>query len=293
MAGRVVHCDSAPRKDLPGITVTGAGSPEVNGVYRPSAEKSEIGGHTIFRRVGGGGCAYRARSVSGDRWVLKDEALNWVYMCPGASVTLPTTGWTTKRCTGKAPVPTFTATAGPAAAAKSARAAATTRPQPSGQGLVRKLSADFSSKIAVSTAAPIVRRGDKVVKPFFLASAPISDLRRAIQLAKRYGGRYAAGDADDTFNKDLLPAAELKSGEAQWQVGWLGKVKMCFDMLKDDFEDSDPSVKITAIAIAGGPACDWERGQLRNNFMDKLPQFELKQIGDYEGYEMWLDKYQR
>ena len=37
----------------------------------------------------------------------------------------------------------------------------------------------------------------------------------------------------------------------------------------------------TPLAIAGGPACDWERGELRNTFMPKHPTAELKVLGDF------------
>ena len=61
---------------------------------------------------------------------------------------------------------------------------------------------------------------------------------------------------------------------------------MCYDILKDD----NPGQTLTAVAIAGGPACDWERTELRNNFGQKLPNFKLKQIGDFEDDEVWLER---
>jgi hypothetical protein len=35
-------------------------------------------------------------------------------------------------------------------------------------------------------------------------------------------------------------------------------------------------------------ACDWERGELRNNFCPRYPTLKLKQLGDMEDLEAWL-----
>ena len=44
--------------------------------------------------------------------------------------------------------------------------------------------------------------------PFFLASAPVSELGRAKDLVLAHGGQYAAGDADDIFNSMTLKDQE-------------------------------------------------------------------------------------
>ena len=142
-------------------------------------------------------------------------------------------------------------------------------------------------------ASPPRRRPAPAVaqQPFFLASAPLSDLSRSIALTEQYDGEYAAGDAEDLFNSIVLqgrslPAAELAAGTLAWQIGWLGKVTQCFNMLKK----YNPGQAVTAIAIAGGPACDWERGVLYNEFEKKFDNFKLKQCGDYEEYMYWLQR---
>ena len=117
--------------------------------------------------------------------------------------------------------------------------------------------------------------------PFFLASAPVSELSRAKDLVTARGGEYAAGDRDDIFNSMTLQEQE------SWKVGWKGKVEMLINILKKH----NRGKKITALAIAGGPACDWERAELRNTFCKNHAELVLKQLGDVEDLEMWLDRY--
>ena len=109
--------------------------------------------------------------------------------------------------------------------------------------------------------------------PFFLASAPVSVLDRAKRLVESRGGYYAAGDKDDIFNSMTLGDQE------SWKVGWKGKVEMMINILKKQ----NPGQKVTALAIAGGPACDWERGELHNTFCSNtFCELVLKQLGDME-----------
>ena len=65
------------------------------------------------------------------------------------------------------------------------------------------------------------------------------------------GGEYAAGDREDIFNSMTL------SEQESWKVGWKGKVEMVINLLKK----YNPGKEIVVLAIAGGPACDWERGE--------------------------------
>ena len=116
--------------------------------------------------------------------------------------------------------------------------------------------------------------------PFFLASAPVSELGRAKDLVTARGGEYAAGDADDIFNSMTLHEQE------SWKVGWKGKIEMVINLLKK----YNPGKEITVLAIAGGDACDWERKELRNTFCKNHPELKLKQLGDFEDLEAWLDK---
>ena len=117
--------------------------------------------------------------------------------------------------------------------------------------------------------------------PYFLASAPLDEMDRAIRVAEANGGRYAAGDASDTFNSNLLHGSE------RWKTGWKGKAKQCHDMMKQDFP---PGTAIWAVAIAGGPMCDWERAELRSNFAAKLPAFRVKQCGDADVFKAWVQR---
>jgi len=122
--------------------------------------------------------------------------------------------------------------------------------------------------------------------PFFLASCPDRNLKEGIALMKKYGGFYAAGDKDDIFNKDVLTNPDADPTKAEcWRVGWKGKVEMCYCMLHQLNPDAE---KIVAIAIAGGPACDWERGEIRNKFCKVHLAMQLKVIGDMEDLEAWL-----
>ena len=119
------------------------------------------------------------------------------------------------------------------------------------------------------------------VAPFFLASAPVSVLDDAKRLVESRGGYYAAGDKDDIFNSMTLGDQE------SWKVGWKGKVEMLINILKKQH----PGQKVTALAIAGGPACDWERGELHNTFCkNHRGVLVLKQLGDIDDLQAWLDK---
>ena len=116
---------------------------------------------------------------------------------------------------------------------------------------------------------------------FFLASAPVDCLDKAKTLVEARGGDYAAGDKDDIFNSMTL------QDQDSWKLGWKGKVEATINLQKK----YNPNQMITALAIAGGPACDWERAELRNVFQQNHSWLTVKQLGDYEDLEMWLDKY--
>ena len=117
--------------------------------------------------------------------------------------------------------------------------------------------------------------------PVVLASAPVSELDEAIRVSKMYGITRSAGDATDRLNAKVLDVDDA------WKVAWLGKTAMAIDITADQFP---VGTVITLVAIAGGPACDWERGQLRNKFCIEYPNTKLKQIGDVEDYVGWLEK---
>ena len=74
--------------------------------------------------------------------------------------------------------------------------------------------------------------------------------------------------------------------QESWKVGWKGKIEATINVLKTQ----NPGKEIVALAIAGGPACDWERAELRNTFCKNHGELKLKQLGDFEDLEAWLDK---
>merc|ERR1712217_836451 len=67
-----------------------------------------------------------------------------------------------------------------------------------------------------------------------------------------------------------------------WQTGWKGKVVQAIQMIQDEH----PGTPIILIAVAGGPACEWERevllsGKLKQHcpnarlkFCSVLPELE-------------------
>ena len=120
--------------------------------------------------------------------------------------------------------------------------------------------------------------------PFFLASGPVGILEQAIQVTLLHGGEYSAGDAQDKLNKDIFDPNNKDVGN--WHAAWKGKTSQTYRILKR----LHPTKRIDVVAIAGGPACDWERGELRNNFCQEYPDMFLKQIGDYDDYVAWLER---
>ena len=86
---------------------------------------------------------------------------------------------------------------------------------------------------------------------------------------------------DDIFNSMTLHDQE------SWKVGWKGKIEMCINMLKN----MNPGKEVWALAIAGGAACNWERDELYNTFCKNHPELKLKQLGDFDDLEVWLDKF--
>eukprot|EP01050_Picozoa_sp_SAG11_P024339 SAG11_NODE_5153_length_1645_cov_68.153299_1_plen_144_part_00 len=100
-----------------------------------------------------------------------------------------------------------------------------------------------------------------ISSPFFLASCPVRYIDQAIVSSLKFGGEYSAGDATDKLNKDILdPANEA------WKTAWKGKTSQAYRMLKRIHRNE----KIITVAIAGGPACDWERDELTNNFIKNI-----------------------
>ena len=177
------------------------------------------------------------------------------------------------------------------------------QPQPTRQVLTLKLSSDFESMASVSAPVAINRQGVRERQKFLFASGPETGMARAVELTKFYRGRYAAGDKDDTFNTATLQAADAAFSDsrknatdrtlrweppyAPWQCGWQGKVTAMFNVLREDFEDQD----IPVISVKGGPASDWERKELEENFAQNLaPHFKVILMKDYGEFERWLQR---
>ena len=78
-----------------------------------------------------------------------------------------------------------------------------------------------------------------------------------------------------------LPATD---DQESWKVGWKGKIEATINILKTQ----NPGKEIVALAIAGGPACDWERAELRITFCKNHPELRLKQLGDVDDLRRWL-----
>ena len=75
--------------------------------------------------------------------------------------------------------------------------------------------------------------------------------------------------------------------QESWKVGWKGKTEATINILKT----LNPGKEIVALAIAGGPACDWERAELRNTFCaNHSGVLKLKQLGDVEDLQVWLER---
>jgi hypothetical protein len=102
-------------------------------------------------------------------------------------------------------------------------------------------------------------------RPFILASAPVDALEDCIRLCLAAGGEYTAGDAQDKLNSCVIGVEEEWN---LWKTAWKGKTHQAIKMLERNFGGQT----ITMLAIAGGPACDWERGELRNNFCPQYPR---------------------
>eukprot|EP01051_Picozoa_sp_SAG22_P010940 SAG22_NODE_1016_length_6022_cov_13.332095_4_plen_439_part_00 len=131
----------------------------------------------------------------------------------------------------------------------------------------------------------------QVSSPFFLASCPVVSIDsegrktpcidRGILTSLKFGGEYCVGDAYDKLNRDILdPVNEA------WKTAWKGKTSQTYRMLKRIHRNE----KIVAVAIKGGPACDWEREELLTNFCPKYPDMELKLMDTFEEFEAWVNE---
>ena len=74
--------------------------------------------------------------------------------------------------------------------------------------------------------------------------------------------------------------------QESWRAGWKGKVEATIILLKK----YSPGKDIIALAIAGGPACDWERAELYSKVQKLHPEVKLKQLGDLEDLEHYLER---
>lgn len=127
-----------------------------------------------------------------------------------------------------------------------------------------------------------------------LASSPEDVLGEAKAIVLRFGGHAPAGDKDDFFNKDLLFQGSADKVQVEsWKTGMKGKLFATFDVLENIFGKDTPLV---SIAIAGGPACDWERSLLvpatinPESLRRRYPQLRLKVCTTPQDMEAFLKR---
>ena len=68
-----------------------------------------------------------------------------------------------------------------------------------------------------------------------------------------------------------------------------GRVYVVAPHAKRCAEFHTPASPCSPYQIAGGPACDWERKELRVTFCKNHPELKLKQLGDVDDLVYWLD----
>eukprot|EP01050_Picozoa_sp_SAG11_P004315 SAG11_NODE_273_length_11315_cov_38.599412_4_plen_137_part_00 len=83
-----------------------------------------------------------------------------------------------------------------------------------------------------------------------------------------------AGYARDILNRRL--------GEG-WRPAWEGKTHQAIEMLL-----SLKAAVVMLVAIKGGPACDWERSRLRDEFCRNYRGCVLVEVGTLAEFEQWL-----
>mmetsp|Transcript_43437 Transcript_43437/g.134236 ORF Transcript_43437/g.134236 Transcript_43437/m.134236 type:complete len:212 (+) Transcript_43437:95-730(+) len=121
--------------------------------------------------------------------------------------------------------------------------------------------------------------------PVVLGSCPDCLLLEAIEITNQHGGFYCAGEKGDVFNKDILVSSTSEQAES-WKTGWKGKTEQAINMCRRLFEPDQP---IYVVAIQGGPACEWEREQLRSVFQPKKDNMQLVFHNDTNDYIRWLE----
>merc|ERR1712190_495628 len=95
----------------------------------------------------------------------------------------------------------------------------------------------------------------------------------------------------DYFNKDLLFVQDPIRAE-RWKTGMKGKLFATADILTTQ----NPGKEIVALAIAGGPACDWERSQLTpvsvnpDSLRKRFPHLRLVVCGSVAQLQAFLQR---
>lgn len=117
---------------------------------------------------------------------------------------------------------------------------------------------------------------------FIVASAPEHVLREVRSITERYNGFYTAGDKDDTFNDRILRDAGFAS---QWRSAWLGKTEAAIQMA-NSFR---PGLRVHLVVIRGGPACEWERGQIESNLVPSRREVQLQTFDTIGELAHWLE----
>jgi len=99
-------------------------------------------------------------------------------------------------------------------------------------------------------------------------------------IMERYGQHNCAGYAHDKFHKNVMLPHEMAKDSQGWRTAWKGRVVQALTDLNSIYPDKT----LVLIALAGGPECDFERGQLFNGkIASSFPNgYKLKQIGDLD-----------
>jgi len=125
---------------------------------------------------------------------------------------------------------------------------------------------------------------------YILASSPEYGLdgRPVLAMAKGFiealGFKNCAGDAKDKFHTQVMSPEQMTKAIKGWRVAWVSKVHVHLKLMSE--ESKDP---IVVIAIAGGPECEYERGELRTTFMNSFPMIHVKFVDSFEDMRLYFE----
>ena len=91
--------------------------------------------------------------------------------------------------------------------------------------------------------------------------------------------------SDDGSQKCVQSVEFLVRAYSEWR-------SMCSSHRSAEVEKARSTLTLNErTRLVTGPACDWERAELRNTFCKNHPELKLKQLGDFDDLEVWLDKF--